>query len=66
MEAYRCGEIKDITFKVIEIHSKHSAPTKARVIRSIVKRDGTVIDLAETLNLIKITKLITDAKKELG
>ena len=65
IEAYRWDEIKDIDFRVIEIHSKHSAPTKARVIRSIVRRDGTVINLAETLNLIKITKLITEAKKEL-
>jgi hypothetical protein len=66
VEAYRWDEIKDINFRVIEIHSKHSAPTKVRVIRSIVKRDGTVINLAETLNLIQITKLITTARKELG
>jgi hypothetical protein len=66
IEAYRWDEIKDINFRVIEIHSKHSLPTKVRVIRSIVKRDDTLINLAETLNLIKITKLITEAKKELG
>ena len=47
---------RDINFRVIEIHRKHSAPTKVRVIRAIVKRDGQVIDLPETLNLIKITK----------
>lgn len=64
--ACRWDEIKDINFKVIEIHSKHSVPRKERVIRSIVKRDGQVIDLAETLNLIKITRLITSAKKERG
>ncbi len=66
IEVYRWEEIKDINFRLIEIHSKHSAPTKVRVIRSIEKRDGTVINLAETLNLIEITKLITKAKKELG
>ena len=66
IEACRWDEIKDINFRVIEIHSKHSAPRKERVIRSIVKRDGKVIDLAETLNLIKITRLITSAKKERG
>lgn len=65
-EAARWDEIKDINFRVIEIHSKHAAPTKMRVIRSIVKKDGTVIDLAKTLNLIKITRLITGKKKELG
>lgn len=63
IETYRWDEIKDINFRVIEIHSKHSSPTKARVIRSIVKRDATVIDLAETLNLMKITKLTTATKK---
>lgn len=66
IESYRWDEIKDINFRVIEIHSKHSAPAKVRVIRSIVKRDGTVTNLAETLNLVKITKLITKATKELG
>ncbi len=66
IEAYRWDEIKDINFRVIEIHSKHSVPAKVRVIRSIVKSDGTVINLAETLNLMKITKLITNATKELG
>lgn len=64
-EAYRWEEIKDINFRVIEIHSKHSVPTKVRVIRSIVRSDGTVINLAETLNLIKITELITNATKGL-
>lgn len=66
IESYRWDEIKDINFRVIEIHSKHSLPAKVRVIRSIVKSDGTVISLAETLNLMKITKLITNATKELG
>jgi hypothetical protein len=65
IDAYRWDEIKDINFRVIEIHSKHSASTKARVIRSIVKSDGTVINLAETLDLLQITKLITEATKEL-
>jgi len=64
-ETCRWDEIKDINFRVIEIKSKHSPPRKERVIRSIVRNDGTVVNLAETLNLIKITKLITEAKKEL-
>jgi hypothetical protein len=62
-ETHRWDEIKDINFRFIEIHSKHSAPRKERVIRSIVKIDGTVISLAETLNLIKITKVITTANE---
>jgi hypothetical protein len=64
IETYRWDEIKDINFRVIGVHSKHSAPTKVRVIRSIVKRDGTVINLAETLNLTQITKLIATAQKK--
>jgi hypothetical protein len=63
-ETYRWDEIKDINFKVIEIRSKHSIPRKARVIRSIVSRNGSTINLAETLNLIEITELVTKAKKE--
>lgn len=62
-ETFRWDEIKDINFKVIEIRSKHSPPRKTRVIRSITKRDGTVVSLAETLNVIKITELITKARK---
>lgn len=66
LESFRWDEIKDINYKVIEIHSKHAAPTKVRVIRSIVKSNGTVINLAETLDLIKITKLMTNAAKGRG
>jgi hypothetical protein len=36
------------------------------VVRLIVKNDGTVITLAGTLNLMKITELMTRAKKEAG
>jgi hypothetical protein len=53
------NEIKDITHRTIKVHSKHSPPRRISVIRSIVKRDGTVIVLAETLNLHKLTSLIT-------
>ena len=56
------NEIKDITHRTIKVHSKHSPPTRISVIRSIVKQDGTVIVLAETLNLLKLTKLITDGR----
>lgn len=63
MESCQWHEIKDIDFRRIEVKSKHSAPRKVRVIRSIVKRDGTVISLAETLKLEKITGLITAARE---
>ncbi|HEX3228067.1 MAG TPA: hypothetical protein VHQ95_03835 [Pyrinomonadaceae bacterium] len=53
------NEIKDITHRTIKVHSKHSPPRRISVIRSIVKRDGTAIVLAETLNLHKLTSLIT-------
>ncbi len=60
IEAYHWDEIKDINFRVIQVHSKHAAPTKVRVIRSVVKRDGTEVNLAETLNLRKITTLLSE------
>ena len=56
------NEIKDITHRMIKIHPTHSPSRRIRVIRSIVKRDGTVIVLAETLNLIKLTTLITEGR----
>jgi hypothetical protein len=62
MESCHWGEIRDIDFRLIEVKSKHSAPRKVSVIRSIIKSDGTVIGLAQTLNLTKITKLITRAR----
>jgi hypothetical protein len=58
-------DIKDINFKLIEVKTKNSAPRKVSVMRSIVKRDGTVISLAETLDLKKITSLITEQRKGL-
>ena len=61
-EVCHWDEIKDITHRVVEIRSKHSAPRRVRVIRSVVKRDGEMISLAETLNLVKITKLINNAE----
>ena len=62
IQACAWNEIKDITHRTVMVHSKHSAPRRVSVIRSIVKMDGTVIVLAETLNLHKLTSLFTDAK----
>ena len=61
MESCRWTDIERIDFRPIEVKSKHSPPRKVSVIRSIVKGDGTVIGLADTLNLQKITKLIKAA-----
>ncbi len=62
-ESCSWGDIKDINFKLIEVKIKNSAPRRVSVMRSIVKRDGTVISFAETLNLRKITSLITEQRK---
>lgn len=56
--------IKEIEFKRIEVKTKHSASRQAKVIRSIVKMDGSVISLAETLDLEKITQLINTAREK--
>ena len=63
LETCHWDEIKDITFRRVEVKSKYSAPRKVNLIRSIVKKDGEMISLAETLNLTRITKLITAARK---
>ncbi len=59
-ESCSWSDIKDVNFKFIDVKLKYSAPRRVSVMRSIVKRDGTVISFAETLNLQKITSLITE------
>lgn len=63
IEACRWDEIEKIKSRLIEVHSK-AFRARVKVIRSIVKKDGTVIDLAGTLNLRQVTALITTAKEE--
>ena len=62
-ETCHWDDIKDITFRRVEVASKHSPPRRVNLIRSIVKKDGEMVSLAETLNLTSITKLITAARK---
>jgi len=63
IETCHWDEIKDITFRRVEVVSKHSPPRRANLIRSIVKNDGEMISLAESLNLTRITQLIATARK---
>lgn len=63
-EACTWDEINDITHRVVMIHSKAAPPRRVSVIRSIVKRDGEMISLAETLDLTKVTGLINTARSE--
>jgi hypothetical protein len=63
LEACRWDEIEKCKSKFIEVHSK-AFRARVKVIRSIVKKDGTVINLAETLDLRQVTALITTAKEE--
>jgi hypothetical protein len=63
IEACRWDEIEKIKSRLIEVHTK-AFRARVKVIRSIVKKDGTVINFAETLDLRQITGLITTAKGE--
>jgi hypothetical protein len=63
IETCRWDEIGKIKTKFTAVHSK-SFRARVKVIRSIVKKDGTEIKLAETLDLRRITELITTAKEE--
>jgi hypothetical protein len=63
LETCHWDDIKDITFRRVEVAGKHSRPRRVNLIRSIVKKDGEMISLAETLDLTSITKLITAARK---
>lgn len=64
VEACRWDEIKDIKFRFILSGSRAFPYSRVRVIRSVVKEDGTVISPAETLNLKLITELITAERKK--
>ena len=64
IEVCRWDEIEKIKFRFIEVPSTAFYRRRVRVIRSIIKRGGTVISLAETLALEKITELITTAKQK--
>jgi hypothetical protein len=57
-------EVTDSTHRIVMIHSRASAPRRASLIRSIVTRDGAMISLAETLDLMKVTSLINAARSE--
>ena len=63
IETCRWDEIGKLKTKFTAVHSK-SFRARVKVIRSIVKKDGTEIKLAETLNLRQITGLITTAKEK--
>ena len=65
VEVCRWEEIRDVNFRFVPTYSQAIYNSKAKVIRSIVKTDGTVISFAETLNLVKITNLIPAAKGKL-
>lgn len=63
MEVCRWDEIEKMKSRFIEVYSK-AFRARVKVIRSIVKQDGTMIDLAKTLDLRQITELITAAKEQ--
>jgi hypothetical protein len=63
--ACRWDEIKDIKFRLVPSYSRAFPGTKVRVIRAVAKTDGAVIAFAETLNLVKITRIIDAAREKL-
>ena len=63
IEVCRWDEIGKMKSRFMEVHSK-AFRARVKVIRSIVKKDGVVIDLAKTLDLRRITELITAAKEK--
>ena len=63
LEVCRWDEIEQIKTRYLEVVSK-AFRGRVKVIRSILKKDGTVIDPARTLNLRQITELITPAKEK--
>jgi len=65
IDVCRWTEIEQIKSKFIDVHSK-AFRARVKVIRAVVKKDGTVIDFARTLDLRQITELITTAREKAG
>lgn len=57
----RWDEVKDVTHRRVMIHRKHGTPMRVLVIRSIVLKDGEIVEFADTLQ--KVTRLIGAALK---
>jgi hypothetical protein len=53
--------IEKVKSRFVVVHSK-AFRARAKLIRLVVKKAGTVIDLATTLELRRITELTTAAK----
>ncbi|HEX8353273.1 MAG TPA: hypothetical protein VF611_10255 [Pyrinomonadaceae bacterium] len=62
-EVCRWDEIEKVRFRFLDIHSR-AFRARVKVIRSVVRKDGTVIDLAATLDLRRITEQITAAREK--
>lgn len=65
IQTCRWEEIKHLRYRNITVVSK-SLRRSVKVIRSIVKKDDTVINLPETLKLETITKIITSSHSGSG
>ena len=65
VQVCRRDEIEKVKSRFVEVHSR-ALRARAKVIRSIVKKDGTVIDLATTLDPRQITELIAAARGKAG
>ena len=65
IEVCRWDEIEKIKTKFLQVVSK-AFRARVKVIRAIEKKDGTRIELARTLNLRRVTELITAAKEKAG
>ena len=61
LEVCAWNEIRDMNYRRVEVVSK-SSRSKVNVIQSIVKRDGTVISFARTLNLKAVTPIFRAAR----
>ena len=59
----RWDEIKHLRFRLVPTYSRAFPGMKVKAIRAVVKTDGKVINIADTLNVRKITEIITTAKK---
>ncbi|HEY9500647.1 MAG TPA: DUF6585 family protein [Pyrinomonadaceae bacterium] len=62
--ACRWDQIKDVNYTRVRVPSKASPNLHVNLVRSVIRNDGTVISLAETLNRNKVTAIINAAYRK--
>jgi hypothetical protein len=64
--ACRWDQIKDVNYTRVRVPSRASPNLHVNLVRSVIRNDGTVISLAETLDRNKVTAIINATYRKRG